>query len=464
MPSGKLFILSLLGLVVWAGCVYGQDEEGGVDEDGCPEFVCPEDNGNFADPCQCRRFYICASGIPTKSLCPTGLYWDDVKLFCNFKDQATCGPVERKKKVDVPLIPKCDPAACQLPYCFCSKSGDVGPLGADAQTKDIPQVVALMFDGAINTNNFNLYKSLLSIKRNNNSNECSVRGTFFMLHNYNNYHQTEYFYSKGHEIAISSVTGESLQYSNESDWRLELTRMREMLAKYASIPPEDILGVRAPRFRPGFDEQFKIVVEEGFVWDSSVTTKVTDRPIWPYTLDYRIPHKCKVESCPKKSYPGLWEIPANLHYVEDQSGGSCSYLDQCIFAHFDENDVFNWLKEDFLRFYESNRAPYTMPFHTNWFTHPHQVKGLEKFVRWTLEKPDVYYLTATEVLLWMSDPKIEVLKELVGQCNDLGRDEPCRNPTTCKVAHTDKNGISEFRYMATCADCPIDYPWITNNE
>ena len=61
-------------------------------------------------------------------------------------------------------------------------------------------------------------------------------------------------------------------------------------------------------------------------------------------------------------------------------------------------------------FFQSNRAPYTMPFHTNWFTHPHQVKGLEKFIRWTLEKPDVYYLTATEVLLWMSDPKIEVLK------------------------------------------------------
>ena len=93
-------------------------------------------------------------------------------------------------------------------------------------------------------------------------------------------------------------------------------------------------------------------MEEGFVWDASVTTKVTDRPIWPYTLDYRIPHKCKVDTCPRKAYPGLWEIPANIHYVEDQSGGSCSYLDQCIFAHFDENDVFNWLKEDFLRFYE----------------------------------------------------------------------------------------------------------------
>ena len=221
-------------------------------------------------------------------LCPTGLYWDDVKLFCNFKDQATCGPVERKKKEDIPLIPKCDTEACQLPYCFCTRSGDVGPLGSDDVTpiEKVPQVkkcmsiyvyivmtfysnhlalqiVSLMFDGAINTNNFGLYKSLLSITRNNNSQECSVRGTFFMLHNYNNYHQTEYFFSKGHEIAISSVTGESLQYSNESEWRTELTRMREMLIKYASIAPEDILGVRAPRFRPGFDEQFKVrAIEE----------------------------------------------------------------------------------------------------------------------------------------------------------------------------------------------------------
>ena len=108
---------------------------------------------------------------------------------------------------------------------------------------------------------------------------------------------------------------------------------------------------------------------------------------------------------------------------------------------------------------QSNRAPYTMPFHTNWFTHPHQVRGLEKFVRWTLTLPNVHYLTVTEVLLWMSEPTFDVLKELGGQCNDLGREPPCRNPTTCKVAH-EQDGLSEFRYMTTCNECPNDYPWI----
>ena len=60
----------------------------------------------------------------------------------------------------------------------------------------------------------------------------------------------------------------------------------------------------------------------------------------------------KIKSCPKQAYPGFWEIPANLHYNEDRSGGVCSYMDQCIFSHLDDEDVFEWLKKDFMRFYE----------------------------------------------------------------------------------------------------------------
>lgn len=95
----------------------------------------------------------------------------------------------------------------------------------------------------------------------------------------------------------------------------------------------------------------QVLVEENFVWDSSISVKSADRPVWPYTLDYRIPHECKIDSCPEAAYPGFWEIPANLHFVSDQSGGQCSYMDQCVFAHFDEGDVFEWLKEDFNRYY-----------------------------------------------------------------------------------------------------------------
>ena len=216
-----------------------------------------------------------------------------------------------------------------------------------------PQIVALMFDGAINLNNFKFYDEILKITKNNQSNECPIRGTFFVTHNYNNYQMVEYFYSKGHEIAVSSVTGKTLQFENQTLWRDEITIMRDLLKKFGNIPVEDILGARAPQLRPGNDEQFKVLIEEGFIWDSSISTTYTELPIWPYTLDYKIPHECKVDSCPKKAYPGFWEIPVNLHYIEDQSGGGCSYMDQCVFAHFDADDVYEWLKEDFLRFFEA---------------------------------------------------------------------------------------------------------------
>ena len=45
------------------------------------------------------------------------------------------------------------------------------------------------------------------------------------------------------------------------------------------------------------------------------------------------------------------QVPLNSHFVEDGTGGQCSFLDQCVFAHQDKEDVFNWLKEDFLRHY-----------------------------------------------------------------------------------------------------------------
>ena len=87
------------------------------------------------------------------------------------------------------------------------------------------------------------------------------------------------------------------------------------------------------------------------IWDSSVSTLPLDKPVWPYTLDHKIPHKCKIDSCPVKAYPGMWEVPLNSHYVSDSTGGQCSYLDQCVFNYLDGNDVFEWLKEDFYRYH-----------------------------------------------------------------------------------------------------------------
>ena len=70
--------------------------------------------------------------------------------------------------------------------------------------------------------------------------------------------------------------------------------------------------------------------------------------------------------------------------IEDFAGGHCPYLDQCVFSHMDTDDVFEWLKEDFLRYYSTNKAPYNLAMKTNWFTTKTQVnKGrITKRLQW----------------------------------------------------------------------------------
>jgi hypothetical protein len=81
---------------------------------------------------------------------------------------------------------------------------------------------------------------------------------------------------------------------------------------------------------------------------------------------------------------GVWEFPLNSHFTESFEGGYCPYLDQCVLLNLDENDVLQWLQEDFSRYYDGNRAPYLMAFHTSWFQQKNLVSGLQKFMDWLL--------------------------------------------------------------------------------
>ncbi len=126
----------------------------------------------------------------------------------------------------------------------------------------------------------------------------------------------------------------------------------------------------------------QVLQDFGFVWDSSVGVPPIKLPVWPYTLDYSIPHDCKAGTCPTRSFPGVWELPLNAHFVESFEGGHCPYMDQCVLFNHDPDQVLEWLQEDFNRHYTQNRAPYMMPFHTTWFQQAELEKGLAKFVDW----------------------------------------------------------------------------------
>ena len=92
--------------------------------------------------------------------------------------------------------------------CYCSRDGTSIP--GDLALEDTPQMVLIMLgeaatsslqppasaavtvifaDGAVNQNNFPYYKRLF--KNLTNPNGCAAQGTFFLLHDYTNYHQAD---------------------------------------------------------------------------------------------------------------------------------------------------------------------------------------------------------------------------------------------------------------------------------
>ena len=162
--------------------------------------------------------------------------------------------------------------------------------------------------------------------------------------------------------------------------------MRNILSTFANISKEDIIGARAPFLKPGRNRAYEALFAHQFIYDSSIGAPASDLPFWPYTLDYKIAHTCKTSICPSKSFPGLWEVPLNTHYVDGDDGGRCPYLDQCVLHDHDSSQIAEWLKSDFLRHYTNNKAPYMMAFHTNWFFVKSLKDGLAEFMEWAVNK------------------------------------------------------------------------------
>ncbi|XP_068632474.1 chitin deacetylase 1 [Battus philenor] len=453
-------IVLLCAIFVYVNCQKVKEEE---------EFVCPEGttgNGNFADPATCRRFYQCVDGYPYLNRCPSGLYFDDISKYCTFKAEARCGPISTTPapitEAPTDLATKCDPAECQLPYCFCSKDGTIIPGGLEPQ--NTPQIIMLTFDGAVNLNNYDLYRKVFNGKI-RNPNGCPIRGTFFLSHEYSNYVMVQSLAHDGHEIATGTISQQQgLQDKGYEEWAGEMIGMREILKKFANISRTEIVGARAPFLKPGRNTQFKVLEDFGYIYDSSVGVPPLPIPVWPYTLDYKIAHECKSGTCPTKSFPGLWEVPFNAHYVESFEGGHCPYLDQCVLHNHDSDEVLEWLQEDFNRHYEQNRAPYMMPFHTNWFQIKELEHGLHKFLRWAADLNDVWFVTVTQALTWITDPKPAKALNNYEPWRCDKRDlpsAPCNLSNKCALSfkHPETN-FTDTRYMETCTECPHQYPWL----
>jgi len=346
---------------------------------------------------------------------------------------------------------KCDPKVCRLPDCYCGGAAVPGGFAPE----NIPQLVLLTFDDAVNDLNKGLYKDLFEVGR-KNPNGCPIQSTMYVSHEWTDYSHVQNLYADGHEMASHSVSHSFGEQFSVKKWSKEVAGQREILAAYGGVKMEDVRGMRAPFLAIGGNNMFKMLYDQNFTYDSSMPVYENNPPSWPYTLDYKVFHDCMIPPCPTKSYPGVWQVPMVMW--QDLNGGRCSMGDACTTPP-DAEGVYKMLIKNFERHYTTNRAPFGLYYHAAWFTTPHHKEGFIAFLDTITAMDDVWLTTNWQALQYVRDsvPLSQVKNYKPFQCNYPDRPPRCDRPKVCNVWH--KGGV---RYMRTCQKCPEKYPWTGN--
>merc|ERR1712086_24434 len=175
---------------------------------------------------------------------------------------------------------------CFLPDCVCSGTEPDVP-----DVKDRPQIVYLTFDDAM-TKEFDdgFYTELFLPDQTGeykfkNPNGCPIRSTFFVTAKSNEFDVTHKYWRYGNEIAAHSITHRSSttywSNINTTEWEAEMYGVKQMIHRYASVPYDDIIGVRTPYLQSGGDEMFQMMMDKGFEYDSLHLPNYLDTKIWP---------------------------------------------------------------------------------------------------------------------------------------------------------------------------------------
>uniref|UniRef100_A0A915E8U7 EGF-like domain-containing protein n=1 Tax=Ditylenchus dipsaci TaxID=166011 RepID=A0A915E8U7_9BILA len=212
----------------------------------------------------------------------------------------------------------------------------------------------------------------------------------FISHPFNNYDQTQWLYSQGHEIGVQSFTGKPLDRASPRQWREELDGMRRALERFSYVDHRKVVGVRAPGLAPAGEVQWREMQVLNYAYDTSFL--VLDGPYWPQTLDYRPAWKClSGQKCPTDSFPSIWSFPISSF---SSSNNTFTTLKDSLKAGDRAEDVQNLLQQNFEHSLQANKAPFVVSLSNEVLRALPDLgvlNGLEKFLENVLQRKMCLY-------------------------------------------------------------------------
>ncbi|KAJ8928574.1 hypothetical protein NQ314_018860 [Rhamnusium bicolor] len=317
-------------------------------------------------------------------------------------------------------------------------------------------LISLTFDEAVTEDLYNNFWEPLLFSR-VNPDGVPIGATFFVPHEYTDYERVNDLYNYGFEIGVHSITKNNLQ----SYWRSaseplleqEFGGQRKIIAKFANIPIDDILGVRTPQLQLAGNVSIEAYQGSGLIYDSSWPT-LPEKALYPYTLDYLTTQQCNLGSrCPNEAFRGFWILPINDLNGDEKE---CNTLASCNITGT-ANDIADWLVGEIDRVRRSTRVPLTLLVNSYWFDFTeNSLQGFTLFLdRLAAHYNDVFLVTQKQILDWIKNPV--PVSEF--QTEFPERNANC-NPYSCALKTPD----NADRYMKSCIPCPAAYPWLGNPD
>nr|CAD7569198.1 unnamed protein product [Timema californicum] len=357
---------------------------------------------------------------------------------------------------------KCRKDVCLLPDCYCGGKEIPGGLAAE----EIPQLVLLTFDDAVNDLNKVLYSDLFEKSR-KNPNGCPISATYYVSHEWTDYSQVQNLYADG-DYTTEEIPQIVLLTFDDSANDLNKGLYSDLFEKgrtnpngcpiaatfYVSHEWTDYSHVQnlyasgheiaSHSISHSFGEQFsqkkwtkeisgqrEILAAYGGVkledvrgmrapflavggnkmfkmlYDSNFTYD-SSMPVYenrPPSFPYTLDYKL-FHDCMIPPCPTR-SYPGvwevPMVMWQDLNGGRCSMGDACSNPPTADG-VYKMLIKNFERHYTTNRAPFGLFYHAAWFTQIHHKEGFIAFLDTLVAMKDVWLVSNWQAIQWVRDP------------------------------------------------------------